>query len=92
MATKFVYTTSEIAEITVKYRAGVTLEELAETYNKSVASVRMKLVKLGVYTAKNKTSVGFETLVAKPAAKATTKAEVSKVFDEEFTTLGPALL
>jgi hypothetical protein len=49
MATKFVYSEQDIKEITAKYAAGTTLEALAEQYAKSVASVRMKLVKLGVY-------------------------------------------
>jgi hypothetical protein len=49
MATKYVYSDSEISDITVKYLAGVSLDVLAETYSKSVPSVRMKLVKLGVY-------------------------------------------
>ena len=49
MATKFVYSEQEVKEITEKYTAGTSLEILAEQYAKSVASVRMKLVKLGVY-------------------------------------------
>jgi len=49
MATKFVYTDSEVKEIAEKYAKGIALEVLAEQYTKSVASVRMKLVKLGVY-------------------------------------------
>jgi hypothetical protein len=49
MATKFVYTESELKEIVAKYAQGISLEVLAEQYNKSVASVRMRLVKLGVY-------------------------------------------
>jgi hypothetical protein len=49
MATKFTYTETETQEIVAKYQAGVELEVLAADYAKSVASVRMKLVKLGVY-------------------------------------------
>jgi hypothetical protein len=49
MATKFTYTETEVQEIVTKYQAGVALEELATQYAKSVPSVRMKLVKLGVY-------------------------------------------
>jgi hypothetical protein len=49
MAVKFVYTDTEVQEITEKYAAGIALDVLAADYNKSVASVRMKLVKLGVY-------------------------------------------
>ena len=91
MATKFVYTDSEITEITAKYLAGTALEELAETYNKSVASVRMKLVKLGVYVAKGKTSAATKPTVAKTTVKAATKAEISKTFRDELAVVGPAL-
>jgi hypothetical protein len=56
MATKFVYSDTDVAEITAKYVAGISLEVLAVDYNKSVASVRMKLVKLGVYKAVGKTT------------------------------------
>lgn len=73
MATKFTYTETDVQEIVQKYQSGVSLEILATEYSKSVASVRMKLVKLGVYqkatpTAKTKTtdsvtepSAGFPT-------------------------------
>lgn len=56
MATKFTYSESELAEIVAKYGAGETLDVLALQYNKSVPSIRMKLVKLGVYKAVAKTS------------------------------------
>lgn len=49
MATKFTYTETETQEIVQKYQSGATLDVLATEYSKSVASVRMKLVKLGVY-------------------------------------------
>lgn len=49
MATKFTYTETELAEIVKKYKAAVSLELLAAEYGKSVPSIRMKLVKLGVY-------------------------------------------
>lgn len=53
MATKFTYTETETQEIVEKYSSGVTLDVLATEYSKSVASVRMKLVKLGVYQKAN---------------------------------------
>jgi hypothetical protein len=56
MATKFVYTELELKEIAAKYAQGVTLETLAEQYTKSVASIRMRLVKLGVYKAVSATA------------------------------------
>lgn len=49
MAIKYTYTDLDVKEITEKYAQGISLEVLAEQYTKSVASVRMKLVKLGVY-------------------------------------------
>lgn len=49
MATKFTYTAAEVAAITAQYTQGVALELLAEQFGKSVASIRMKLVKLGIY-------------------------------------------
>lgn len=84
MATKFVYSEQEIAEIVAKYKADVSIEVLADEYNKSVASIRMKLVKLGVYVAK---------AASKPST--TSKAAKSKL-NEEFNLIyqinGPALV
>lgn len=79
MATKFVYTDTEIKEIVAAYKAGTSLEVMADKYNKSVASVRMKLVKLGVYVAQAKTG-GTKT-----------KAEVSNEFKQAYDMVGPAL-
>lgn len=80
MAAKFVYTDSEIAEIVKKYKAAVSLEQLAAEYNKSVASIRMKLVKLGVYVAK------------KTASTVQTKTEINSEFEQAYRTNGPALV
>jgi hypothetical protein len=64
MAVKFTYTETETQEIVQKYQSGVTLEVLATEYNKSVPSVRMKLVKLGVYQkATTKASSKSDTTV-----------------------------
>jgi hypothetical protein len=65
MATKFTYTETETQEIVQKYQSGVSLDVLATEYSKSVASVRMKLVKLGVYQKATATSQ-----TTKPAAVA----------------------
>ena len=81
MATKFVYTDSEIAEIVKKYKAAVSLEQLAAEYNKSVASIRMKLVKLGVYEAKKASGSSKQT-----------KSEISTEFEQAYKTFGPAPL
>jgi hypothetical protein len=80
MATKFVYTDSEIAEIVSLYKKDTPLETIADRYNKSVASVRMKLVKLGVYVAK------------KTASKAPTKTEINTEFEQAYRANGPALI
>jgi hypothetical protein len=73
MATKFTYTETEVQEIVQKYQAGVELEVLATDYAKSVASVRMKLVKLGVYQkASTKVSNkldGWREVISNPPAK-----------------------
>lgn len=68
MATKFVYTDAEVSAIIQQYKAGVSLEDMATKYNKSVASVRMKLVKLGVYVAKSAAKAVTATTTAKPKA------------------------
>ena len=80
MATKFVYTDSEIAEIVKLYKQDTPLETLAERYNKSVASVRMKLVKLGVYVAR------------KTASTTQTKSEINNTFEQAYHANGPALI
>ena len=80
MATKFVYSDSEIKEIIEKYKAGVSLDVLATEYIKSVASVRMKLVKLGVYVAQAKSSG------TKPVS------QIKSEFQDAYAAVGPALL
>ena len=73
MAVKFTYTETDVQEIVQKYQSGVTLEVLATDYNKSVASVRMKLVKLGVYqkaaTSSNSKLDGWREVITNPPAK-----------------------
>ena len=72
MATKFTYTESDVKEIVAKYTSGTTLDVLAVEYNKSVASVRMKLVKLGVYqkaTTRSSKLDGWREVIANPPAK-----------------------
>lgn len=66
MATKFTYTDTEVQEIVQKYQSGVSLDVLATEYSKSVPSVRMKLVKLGVYQ-KASTTPTSTTKVTQPA-------------------------
>ena len=73
MATKFTYTETETQQIVAKYSSGVSLDALATEYAKSVASVRMKLVKLGVYqkatTKVSSTLDGWREVITNPPAK-----------------------
>ena len=50
------YTPEMTAQIVSDYEAGVPVDEIAEAINKSVRSVRSKLVREGVYIAKPKTT------------------------------------
>jgi hypothetical protein len=99
MATKFVYSDSEVQEIVAKYLQNIDLEVIANQYNKSVASVRMKLVKLGVYVAKTKKAAtdkatnSVAPATAKPLSVATKadKLALSKLFNGLYSLSGPAL-
>ena len=53
-AKKVNYTPEVTAEIVSAYQAGTAVEEIAETIGKSFRSVRSKLVREGVYVAKEK--------------------------------------
>ena len=46
------YTPEMTAQIVSDYEAGVSVDAIAEAINKSVRSVRSKLVREGVYVAK----------------------------------------
>ena len=48
------YTPEMTAQIVEQYQAGVSVEDLAASIEKSVRSVRSKLVREGVYVAKPK--------------------------------------
>ncbi len=48
------YTPEMTAQIVEQYQAGVSVEDLATSIEKSVRSVRSKLVREGVYVAKPK--------------------------------------
>ena len=48
------YTQELTAQIVDQYQAGVSVEDLAASIEKSVRSVRSKLVREGVYVAKPK--------------------------------------
>lgn len=75
MAAKFTYTETDVQDIVQKYQNGVSLDVLAAEYAKSVASVRMKLVKLGVYKKAGSKSLSKldgwrEVITAAPKAPA----------------------
>lgn len=69
----YVYTVEEFDAIKSKYLAGVAIESLAEQYNKSVASIRMKLVKAGIYqkqtTSSSKPSSTSKSALAEEAKR-----------------------
>ena len=50
------YTTAQVAQITEAYNSGQEIDEIASAIGKSVRSVRSKLVREGVYVAKEKTA------------------------------------
>ena len=52
--TKTNYTEAQTLELVNEYKAGVTVEQLAERMGKSVRSVVAKLSREGVYVAKTK--------------------------------------
>ena len=52
--TKTNYTEAQTLELVNEYKAGVTVEQLAERLGKSVRSVVAKLSREGVYVAKTK--------------------------------------
>lgn len=50
------YTPEQTAQLVANYKAGATVEVLAEMFGKTTRSVVAKLSREGVYTAKNKAS------------------------------------
>ena len=50
------YTVAQVDKIINSYEAGESVESIAEAIGKSVRSVRSKLVREGVYVAKEKTT------------------------------------
>lgn len=93
MATKFTYSESEVVQIVAKYERGESLEALADEYNKSVPSVRMKLVKLGVYKAATKTSTPRAAKPVEDKPKLTKREEAKAnrlLFDDLLYEYGTA--
>ena len=74
------YTPAQVAQITEAYNSGQEIDEIAEAIGKSVRSVRSKLVREGVYVAKEKTT---SKKVMGP-----TKKELLRVLDAHIDTKG----
>ena len=72
-ATKVNYSPELTGQIVSAYQAGTAVEEIAETIGKSVRSVRSKLVREGVYVAKEK--------VATRKVEGPTKKEILRDLD-----------
>lgn len=89
MATKFVYSDTEVQEVLARYATGTTLEVLAQDYNKSVASVRMKLVKLGVYQKAVKPKAALPATAKKPTS--TSKSAMLADYKAAEALVGAAL-
>ena len=80
-ANKVNYTPELTGQIVSAYQAGTAVEEIAETIGKSVRSVRSKLVREGVYVAKEK--------VATRKVEGPTKKEILRDLDATgFDTAG----
>lgn len=77
----YVYTPQEWATIVMEYKAGTSLEVLAERFKKSVASVRMKLVKAGIYEKQ-----------AKSSGSSVSKSEIMSAYKSALAAVGEALL
>lgn len=87
------YTPEQTAKVVADYRAGVTVEAIAEAVGKTARSVIAKLSKEGVYVAKGKTAGKRDML------KSEMVSEIAKLVgktDEQVESLekatGPALM
>lgn len=90
MAAKFTYTDNEISEIVAKYQSGADLSVLAETYAKSVPSIRMKLVKLGVYQKNTSSKSKANTPAVKTGGFPKTKGELAVYYKAAHDAVGDA--
>ena len=79
-ARKINYSPELTGQIVSAYQAGTAVEEIAETIGKSVRSVRSKLVREGVYVAKEK--VATRTIVGP------TKKELLRSLEGHLDTRG----
>ena len=79
-AKKVNYTPELTAQIVSDYQAGTPVDEIADTIGKSVRSVRSKLVREGVYVAKEK--IATRTIVGP------TKKELLRSLEGHLDTRG----
>lgn len=77
----YVYTEEEFSSIKSMYANGQTLEAIQGLFpDKSVASIRMKLVKAGVYQKAVHTKTTKPNQGATPSPKPTTKAGILQAY------------
>ena len=74
------YTSAQTAQITEAYQSGQDINEIATAIGKSVRSVRSKLVREGVYVAKEK--------VASKKVQGPTKKELLRVLEAQIDVSG----
>lgn len=93
----YTYTDSEFEDITSRYEKGETLESIQVLYpSKSVASIRMKLVKAGVYVAKKAvvakqvSGKPITSMIAAPTPKPTTKVGIVLAYKTAADAVGLA--
>ena len=83
------YTTEQTAQIVADYTAGVTVEKIADTMQKSVRSIVAKLSREGVYKKKE-----YTTKTGKPVVKKDTHADaigaILKLSENEIDSLTKA--
>ena len=75
------YTAEQTENMIARYEAGESLDSIAEGLNKSVNSVRAKLVREGVYTPAERTVVAKDRGPKKAEILADLQAEVGEDFD-----------
>jgi hypothetical protein len=96
MAT-YVYTQKEFEEISLLYQNGQSLDELASLFSKSVQSIRMKLVKAGLYTKTTNATPKVAapktaTIDASPQFNLNTKSGAKAAFKHAYGAVGEATL
>ena len=83
------YTTQEFDQIKSLYQNGQSLEDIQSLFpDKSVASIRMKLVKAGLYKKSDPKSLPVSATKAEP--KPTTKSGIKAAFKAALDAVGEA--